>query len=165
MTIGFTEKSRTISEFQRYYELEDFHIGLESERISERPYTVTLQIYDSNNVHIAAIEERNISMFDALFGERLVAGDPLQEIVQLPAGEDSIAVIIFIVDDLIAEGEECFSISINNIEDDFRCNDGQDATNYFCTQTICIYDDDGMLARASYNYIICVSIVYCSQKR
>ena len=55
--------------------------------------------------------------------------------------------------DFLSEAEECYSlrifpIAIPGLREVFMCNDDDtNPTNYFCTHTICIQDDDGKVMR------------------
>ena len=136
--------------YYSYYEYAIIDVG--SERTSEKLYTVVFSVEEhnrtvgteDNNTATVGTEEQAFSPFDIVFGERLSSDGPIQKILKLAPGEDEIRLLVEIVNDLDVESQECFTISISPTSDDgFVCNDGENATDYFCNLILCIDDNDG----------------------
>ena len=85
--------------------------------------------------------------FDAQFGSRLKSDDPITVKDDLRPGMDQL--MIGIINDLIPEERECFTIHTFPVDvpgrrELFTCNeDDVGEKNYSCEHTICICDDDG----------------------
>ena len=145
MVIGFEIRNQTVSESQAPAGMDRFaiRINITSERESERHYEVPLRHID--NVGEATLEglQPTTLEFDALFG----AGDPLEEIQPLVAGNQRLQITTFIINDFRAEDRECFSLRVVLIDaavhGNFRCNEDGAGNAFFCLHTICIIDDDG----------------------
>ena len=154
MIIGFTSRSRTVSEGDAP-EGSDFNvlrIGVATERTSERRHTIVFRHLESRST---AIVESNAAaqlnpLFDALFGNE--DNDPIEERFPLEPGRDVIpSRATSVRNDFRIEDDECYTIGIFNTDIDsgpggfelFSCNDEEDATEYFCDHTICITNDDG----------------------
>ena len=83
--------------------------------------------------------------FDVVFGRVTDPNGPLEEWLYLQPGEQLTEMQLTIRDDLQPESQECFTIVIMTVfygVEVFTCNDSEDATNYFCSHTICIDDND-----------------------
>ena len=164
MVIGFRHRRMTVPEsghdydgFQyndnylyfydgvyEYHDFDDAIVDVGSERTSERLYTVVFTVDEDNNTATVGTERPAFPPFDIVFGERLSSDGPIQKILELAPGEDEIRLLVEIVNDLDIESQECFTISISPTSDDgFVCNDGENATDYFCNLILCIDDDDG----------------------
>ena len=132
--------------YNNYHDFDDAIIDVGSERTSERLYTVVFTVEEDNSTATVGTEGQAFSPFDIVFGERLSSDGPIQKILELAPGEDEIRLLVELVDDLDLESQECFTISISSFPgNDFVCNDGQIATDYFCDLMLCIDDDDGKL--------------------
>ena len=163
MVIGFRHRRMTVPEsghdydgyhyyyyyydyyfYNYYHDFDDAIIDVGSERTSERLYTVVFTVEENNSTATVGTEGQAFSPFDIVFGERLSSDGPIQKILELAPGEDEIRLLVEIVNDLDLESQECFTISISPTSDDgFVCNDGENATDYFCNLILCIDDDDG----------------------
>ena len=164
MIIGFTERNIIIPEsgtlFDHNYDIDVFYfyhyeyyeysdekpkfIEVASERTSEISHTVVFNIQESTDTVMIGTFQQNEASFDVLFGEILNTDGHIQQTVELTPGEDVIILLVKIVHDLDHEDQECFTINISPTNDnDIICNDDENATNYFCSLTICIDDNDG----------------------
>ena len=159
MVIGFRHRRMTVPEsghdyqyddtyyyyyYYYYHDFDDAIIDVVSERTSERLYTVVFTVDEDNNTAIVGTEEQAFSPFDIVFGERLSSDGPIQKILELAPGEDEIRLFVEIVNDLDVESQECFTINISSLPgNDFMCNDGENATDYFCKLILCIDNNDG----------------------
>ena len=151
MIIGFTTRSRTVSEGDAP-EGSDFNrliIDVATERTSERVHTIVFRHLESAST---AIVQSNVIQrdpaFDAIFGNE--DNDPLEERFPLLPGSDFIpSRVTEVLNDFRPEGDECYTIGIfttdvGGARELFDCNDDADmADNYFCLHTICITNDDG----------------------
>ena len=122
-------------------------IPLALEGTSEMEHEIVIHAIETDST--ATLEPlffRNIE-FDAVFGVRESPEGPLEEVHVLNPGQTQIEPLrVNIRNDFIIEEEECFTLRAFIQEgSDFTCNDGTDATNFFCQTTICIEDDDGKL--------------------
>ena len=152
MIIGFTSRSRTVSEGDAPpgSEFNRLMIDVATERISERVYTIRVRHLESAST---AIVQSNViqrdPLFDVLFGNE--DNDPLEERLILQPGLDVIPLVTFIRNDFRVENDECYTIGIlatdiPGARDLLSCNDDEDRTdNFFCLHTICITNDDGRL--------------------
>lgn len=155
MIIGYTQRYHTVSEDNGLPGDDPFMITIEvtTERTSEVSYNV---IFFLSFIRTATVESRpiqNHSHYDAIFGSRESIDHPMTvEPYTLQAGDDVIPPLhTYIRDDIYAEEEECYTVGILAYQlyifgllDSFKCNhDYQNATNFFCSHTICIEDDDG----------------------
>ena len=128
---------------------EDFkhlYLHINANTAASTEYIVLLQHQES--ISTAVVDTfvfQTRTEFDALFGLRDDTNQPLQEAQILSSGEEFLQTTVFIRNDFVIEEEECFTINLSNIGDaPFLCNDdGATATNFFCSHTICIEDDDG----------------------
>ena len=125
----------------------DIILSITADSVASTDYTLLLQHQESNSTALVeSISNLIHTDYDALFGIRGSVGRPLQEIHDLHAGEVSVYTDVFIRNDFIIEEEECFMISLSSRGVvPFLCNDDASATNFFCSHTICIEDDDGIL--------------------
>ena len=152
MIIGFTERNQTLSEG----EIEDvdsfpFFIGVSNVRTAERVHIMTFRYQESSSTAtVEPLTQPNISNVDALFGSRDLPLDPIQVMFDLEPEEDSIqSLTVQIINDFVAEPDECFNIRIFPVDvagrrELFSCNeDDSGETSFFCEHTVCIEDDDG----------------------
>ena len=121
------------------------NIEVASERTSEIDYEVHFRhVQNFEHATLEGISQQTTAEFDALFG----SGNPLEETRLLTAGRQQLSVNAFIIDDFKAEGLECFTLTIVVIDTDiqyknFRCNEFNNAVDFFCLHTVCIEDNDG----------------------
>ena len=185
MIVGFTERSRTVSESAVAPGDSQYRLDLElaSLRVSERGYTIIIR---HNERHSTAVVESLVlgenTFSDALFGVRGHSHDQLEDQVLLEPGQTTLQrVSASIIQDFRIELEECFTLQLYFSETpDAReplvtCNAGNSSTNFFCEHTICIEDDDGkynfryhnvlVVKMQSYRTIcgwICANNIHCS---
>ena len=144
--IGFTERIQTVSEGEAQpEEFISITVNVSTNRISEVNYTVYFRY---QNVISSAIVEplsSNDSEYDVLFGEQLDSNGQIQELQEIRPGQNSASIQLLILNDLLPEEEECFTLRIQADDPSLRslpkCNDQGDS--FFCEHTICIIDDDG----------------------
>ena len=155
MLIGFSQRRQTVSESMAEEGSDEFLLILNvtSLRRSEQEYVAIFRHQESSST--AMVEATNAqfsTVFDARFGTRFVADEPIQEQRILVAGQLELQsdLPVFIINDFRPEDEECFTIRIlspdvEGLREVFVCNEVDDltATDHFCTHTICIQDDDG----------------------
>ena len=153
MIIGFTSRSRTVSEGDAPLG-SDFNmltIDVATERTSERFHTIVFRHLESAST---AIVQSNViqrdPFFDAIFGNE--DNDPLQERILLLPGDIHIpSRVTEVLNDFRPENDECYTIGIFPADiigarELFTCNADDDmADNFFCLHTICITNDDGRL--------------------
>ena len=153
MIIGFTQRSRTVSESMALpgFDLFPLPIGVATLRRAERkhPMNFRLQVARSSAT-VEPLALQTNPLYDALFGNRDNIYDPIKVFFELESLEDVIpSLTTFIKDDLRPEDVECFIIRIFPVDvprrrELFICNeDDSGADNYFCLMEICIEDDDG----------------------
>ena len=149
MVIGFTERRRTVSEGQ-VPGVDEFplQIAVATLRVSEREHRMLYRVLSSGTARVVSFEFRDNLDYDARFG--FVQADPIEQRDRLLPLRDSINPLpTAIRNDFLIEAEECYSIKmfpilIPGLREVFMCNDDDtNPTNYFCTHTICIQDDDG----------------------
>ena len=161
VTIGFTQRSQTVSEAsvlsgQHLLHLPDIVTAAAQSPVT-RDYTIVFEHIEFGS---AAIVESGISVhpgFDALFGTRF--GGRLQVTRLLRSGETQIAPLsVSLRNDFVPEEVECFAIRIFiSGGTQFMCNNEDTASNFFCTHTICIEDDEGDKINLSYLFTsVCV---------
>ena len=153
MIIGFTSRSRTLSEgdappgsdFNRLF------IDVATEMISERVHTIVFRHLESASTAIVQsnVIQRN-PLFDAIFGNE--DNDPLEErFPLLPEQSEIPSRVTEVLNDFRPEDDECYTIGIFTTDETgarelFTCNNDEDmANNFFCLHTICITNDDGIL--------------------
>ena len=146
MLIGFTETIQTVSESEAQpEEFVSITVNVSTNRISELNYTVHIQNQDVISSTIVEPLSSNDSEYDALFGERLDSNGQIQELQEIRPGQNSTSIQLLIFNDLIPEGEECFTLRIQangpNLRSLPKCNENGDSS--FCAHMICIIDDDG----------------------
>ena len=145
MVIGFKLRNQTVSESQAPPSMDRFMVNIEflSERTSEMPYDIPLQLVE--NVGAAILEGTlpTTTDFDVLFEN----GYSLEERQKLTAGSERLVVNTFIIDDFRLENEECFTLRVvmdTHIQEmNFMCNEFNNPVDFFCLHTVCIEDDDG----------------------
>ena len=152
MIIGFTERSQTVSEGE-IEGVDSFpvSIGVSNVRTAERVHTMTFRYQESSSTAtVEPLAQQTSSNFDALFGSRDQPTDPIQVTFDLEPEEDSIQPLTAqIINDFIAEPDECFNIRIFPVDvagrrELFSCNeDDSGETSFFCEYTVCITNDDG----------------------
>ena len=142
MIIGFNQKNLIVPEVN-YYNDQLLFIEVTNMKTSERLYSIVFNIQESNNTATVGTLGQDSTSFDAHFGETLSPDGHIQQTMELIPQEDTITLSVIIVNDLEQEDQECFTINISPTDDEFMCNDGENATNYFCSITICIDDNDG----------------------
>ena len=148
MNLGFTQRDLIVPEFGTFLDSKNYYNGLlievSSNKTSERQYSVVFHIQESNSTAlIGRLGGNGTTPFDAHFGETLSPDGHIQQKMELIPGENTITLLVLLVNDLEQEDQECFTINISPTDDEFMCNDGKNATNYFCSITICIDDNDG----------------------
>ena len=103
---------------------------------------------DSSNAVVISHRGLDYENFDAIFGRITDPNGPSEEWLKFIPGDNVTEMQITIRDDLRPERQECFTIVIMTVVygvELFTCNDSEDATNYFCSHTICIDDNDSKL--------------------
>ena len=151
MIIGFTERIQIVAE-DGVPGVDSFplQINVASARTAEREHPMEFRLLESStNATIETLIASSF-VFDATFGLRANPDDPIKEARDLDPGSRTVQPLITaIVNDLIPEDTECYTIRIFAVDvpgrrELFTCNeDGAGADNYFCEHTICIEDDDG----------------------
>ena len=150
MFVGFAERRTNVSERTAAPGDDAIIIAIEvsTERTSELIHTSTIYVVESKTATVESFSSHSL-FYDALFGTRVVPGDPLQEVHLLRSGMRRYQkdVHLSIINDFLAEHEECFTLSIstrNDFGQEALCNadDDSSASSYFCEHTICIEDDD-----------------------
>jgi hypothetical protein len=148
--VGFSQRRQTVSEGDTPFGADGFYVTtrIHSGGSERRSYPIRVRVTPNNST----VEGTNIqfeSSYDALYGTRDSSDDPVQEIIDLPAGSFELHLRLFIRDDLLAEGLECFTLKIRGIDvpgsrEISACHedDDDDPTEYFCKHTICIEDND-----------------------
>ncbi|CAI8053959.1 P-selectin [Geodia barretti] len=145
VTIGFTQRSQTVSEASVLPGRDLLHlpgIAAAAQTPATRDYTVVFEHIEFSSTAIVNGIPVDPGL-DALFG--LGSGRPLQYLSLLSLGEAIISPpSVAIRNDFVIEELECFTIRIF-IEGGvpFMCNNEDTASNFSCTHTICIEDDDG----------------------
>ena len=153
MVIGFTERRRTVSE-GLVPGIDEFplQIDVATLRVSERLHRMLYRVLSSSTATVVSLDFTDNLDYDARFG--VVQADPLEQEDQLLPGINFIVPLSTAIrNDFVSEVEECYSlrifpIAIPGLREVFMCNDDDtNPTNYFCTHTICIQDDDGKVMR------------------
>ena len=145
VTIGFTQRSQIVSEASVLPGRDLLHlpgIAAAAQTPATRDYTVVFEHIEFSSTAIVNGIPVDPGL-DALFG--LGSGRPLQYLSLLSLGEAIISPpSVAIRNDFVIEELECFTIRIF-IEGGvpFMCNNEDTASNFSCTHTICIEDDDG----------------------
>ena len=153
MVIGFTERRRTVSESDDSLRL---FINVITLRVSEREYRMLYRVLPSGTATVVSFVNFNMIDFDARFGAS--EADPIEQLDVLLPGQDFIIPMpVQIINDIVPEDEECFSIQISPINipglrELFMCDfvDNTIPLNIFCEHTICIEDDDGKVVLYPY---------------
>ena len=153
MIIGFTSRSRTVSEGDAPggSDFNTLSIDVATERTSERTHTIVFRHLESAST--AVVQSNFVQrdpFFDAIFGNE--DNDPLEEQFPLQPGESEIpSRVTGVLNDFRPEDDECYTIGIFTTDiggprELFDCNDDDDMEdNFFCLHTICITNDDGIL--------------------
>ena len=170
MIIGFTEKSRRVSEglAPLGYDVFLLPIGLATMRTAERDHPMLFRLQEvSSSAIVEPLAAQTDPLLDAAFGNSY---DPIEVFFVLDALEDHItSLITFIRDDRRPEDEESFTIRIFPVDvpgrrELFACNeDYSGVDNYFCQTEICIMDDDGRFGYVanSHNYNAIFRAICC----
>ena len=113
---------------------------------SELNYYIYFRYQDITSSAIVEPLNSTDSEYDALFGERLDSNEPIEETRCIRSGQTLTSIHFKILNDLIPEEEECFTLRILQEDVPFlrnmrECNENGDS--FFCEHTICIIDDDG----------------------
>ena len=151
MVIGFTQRIRTVSESSAPEG--DFFptdVDVATLRTAERVHPMVFRLQMStSSATVEPVGGLINPLLDAVFGTRDELDGPVEERFDLERLVDTIPPLsVGIRNDMIDEGEECFTIRIFPVDvpgrrELFSCNgDNLGATNYFCETTICIEDDD-----------------------
>ena len=149
MVIGFTERRRTVSE-GLFPGVEEFplQIDVATLRMSEREHRMLYRLLSGATATVVSFAFVGNLDYDARIGS--VQTDPIEIGDFVLPGETVISPLpTEIRNDFLIEAEECYSlrifpIVIPGLREVFMCNDDDtNPTNYFCTHTICIQDDDG----------------------
>ena len=151
MTIGFTSNFTRISEARGSLTgEEEFPIELliTSPITSEIEYSVPVRVQEMRNATIIAANELGIiSPFDAAFGARREG--VIQRLTSLVSGQMRITLLPTISNDFNPEDDnKCFTLQIDKpdvggVRAIFECDAVVNDTQYYCSHTICIDDDDG----------------------
>ena len=146
--IGFTQRKQTVLEENPNME---FTISVRVMTIiplEEEQRIICRYQKESSNAVVVSHPGFN-NYYDVVFGRVTDPNGPLEEWLLLEPGEVFKEMQIMIKDDLRPERQECFTIVIMTVVygvELFTCNDGEDATNSFCSHTICIVDNDSKLS-------------------
>ena len=153
MIIGFTERRRTVSESDASEGMDVFPINLNvrSLRLSELQYEVLFRVLETGNATVEAYNIQFRENYDALFGTRSSAQDPIVDSRLLAVGSLQLTTLrTYTRNNLYPEDPlKCYDIRILSPDQVggryiFTCNEDEDnPENYFCISTICIIDDDG----------------------
>lgn len=152
MIIGFTQRDQTISEgdVPISSSFVSLFIDVATHITSERTHTMIFRHLESSSTAIVLSNViQSNPLLDAVFGNE--NNDPIEERVFLLPGESDIpSRVTEVKNDFYIEPRECYTIGIfpagiGGVRELFTCNDGDDATDFFCYHTICITDDDGKL--------------------
>ena len=151
MVIGFTERRRTVSESDvPVADSLQLLINVSTLRVSEREYRMLYRVLSSGTATVVSF---NMVDFDARFG----AIETEQLDVLLPGSDFISPLSVQIINDIVPEDEECFSIRISPINipglrELFMCDfvDNTIPLSIFCEHTICIEDDDGKVVLYPY---------------
>ena len=157
MIIGFTQRRRTVLESDAPLGADTFPITLDvrSLRMSEREYEVLFRVLETGNATVEAFNVQFQVNYDALFGTRSTAQDPIVDSRLLAVGNLQVTALITQVRNDVRPEEplKCYDIRILSPDVDpeeavrcipFTCNEDEDnPVNYFCVSTTCIIDDDG----------------------
>ena len=148
MIVGFTQRTTTVSEDAGLSEdLYRVNIGVSTLRTTESELDISF-------LHLESISTATISSVvditptaDAAFGFRDSPSQSLREFYRLAPGTSTISPLTaFIIDDLVPENDECFTIRINLVSNSPGERQPQatcsDDVNFFCEHTICILDND-----------------------
>ena len=149
MTIGFTSDFKRVSEAEGVG-LDDFSVEVEikSPIKSEISYDVPVRVQEMRNATIIPDSERGpLVNYDASFGmrQRML----IQQENVLVSGQTIITLLPTINSDFNPEdNNECFTLQIDKpdvggVRAIFECDVEVDGTQYYCSHTICIDDDDG----------------------
>ena len=156
MVIGFSQRVRTVCECDAL-EGEDsipIDIDVATQRLAEREHPMLFRLHVSTSTAIvdSRFDVTNPPL-DFCFGIRLHPDGPIQEEFDLKPLVATIPPLrAEIIDDLVPEDEECFTIRIFPVDvpgrrELFDCNEDEDGTTeFFCETTICIIDNDGRLS-------------------
>ena len=153
MIIGFTERSRTVSESGATPGVSQYRLSIDMAtlRVSERFHGITIRHNEQLSTAVVGPFIGGNIFYDALFGARDDSRDPLQDRDILDPGQTTLRrVYPSIVEDFRIEPEECFTLQLYFYETPgarvplVTCNAGNSSTNFFCEHTVCIEDDDGM---------------------
>ena len=157
--IGFSQRIQTVSEADVVVPDEDIitvTLSITADSVASTEYKLLLQQQESNSTALVeSTSDTTRTDFDALFGTRDTADQPLKEFHALYAGEISFRTYVYIRNDFVIEEEECFTVNLSSRGVvPFLCNDDALATSFFCSHTICIEDDDGTKMFVSYLLLI-----------
>ena len=156
MVIGFTQRTMTVSESDAADGIELFaiNISVAIQRTSERDHQMIFRLLSGSTARVESANTQFTASFDATFGIRHLADDPIEWKFTLESLMTTIPPLpVQIRDDFRPEEEECFTLRIPPVDIDrwelFSCNSGGD--NYLCETTICIADNDGRFVRKHMN--------------
>ena len=150
MVIGFTQRRQTVSENGPVSSfLLDIDVAIL--RPSEQEYGMIYRLISSGTATVAAFDSL-LRWTDAFFGSQ--KEDSIEQYNIIYPGETVInSLVTMIVDDFIPEEEECYTIQITQVDipgslrNQFTCTNDLVNSNFSCTHTICIEDDDGKNVR------------------
>ena len=149
MILGFGERRQTVSEADAPpgEDLFDLDTLITSLRRSEIAYPVGVRSVIDGQPIIEPLDDIQNLMFDGLFGSREMNINNLvwTELININTAVLP-ALPVFIRDDNLIEEEECFVLSIFQVNpqgmtENFICNMAGD--EFLCIHKICITDDDG----------------------
>ena len=181
MVIGFTERSRTVSESLAVDSSYFLGIDIATLRVSEMGHRIIIRHNEQLSTAVVESILGQTTLSDVSFGARRLSGGPLEIFSELNPGQATLRrVFAVIIQDFLIEPEECFTLQLHFSETPgarvplVTCNADDSSTNFFCEHTVCIEDDDGMYFLLSHVIIInmhryrtiydwiCANNIHCS---
>ena len=173
MIIGFTSHLQRVSEAQALEDKDNFlhTVDISSPAPSEISYIVLIRLQESRNAQVIAISALPFLTWDAAFGYNFIEDGYLtepEEVNTLFAGLTRISLAVMINNDVTPEDDnECFTLQIVTRDEDRsraipECDAVVNGTQYYCSHTICIDDDDGEYNPQSYfhNHVdFCIAVL------
>ena len=159
MVIGFAETSRTVSEREFGAGVDGFEVPILAHSLIPSQVSIEVQVRVVNGIGGAIVRDRTTTDpdYDALFGTRFM--NRLLEVRVLRddgVTVDLSSISVRVRNDLRSEDEiECLVLQIEKTDFErtsFTCYNEPPPTNFSCTFTLCIVDDDGGSPIASFTY-------------
>ena len=153
--IGFTQRNQTISESDHEFQNDSMEFIISVPIMTTETFEIVRSItcrYQKSTSNAVVVNHPGFDKYyDVIFGVFALedTNGLLEEWLLLQPGENFTEMQVTIRDDLLPESQECFTIVIMTVVygvELFTCNDSEDATNYFCSHTICIDDNDCKLS-------------------